>query len=922
MKRSSIVLGVLGLAAAIAAVWFFLRRSDHHAPTTKPTAGTATAPRPSPASTGGSERAGGPTPILTRDTDPDGPLRIEGLVLDERDQPVAGAEVWLSSSPTRTVKAESDGSFAFDKLLGRTYSVGARSGALIGGPVSTRVAADAEPVVIRLRPGATLTVTVHDAGAGAPIAGATVTLSAMTEPTATTDAAGVATFVGVADGWTAVTATAPGYASAAGTTVIGKTQLTAELALTLRTGVAVSGIVVDDRGGSVAGAKVWARDASSWDYGSGDRGAVTSAADGTFTIAAVAPGSYRLQGTDETHAPGQSELVTVAADHATTGVKVVLAAAARITGTVFSADGAPAPYATIKVSSTEWSTDMTYRQAAADDRGQFVVEALPRKPLRLRAESETAASKITDVDLATQPERTGVKLVLDQTGSIAGVVVDRDGQPVAESSVSAVPDFLSDERPRQDFILASSSATTTDGGGRFVLRGLEDGSYRLAASRGGHGDRTAWGTDSVVARTGATDVRLVLPTPGGLRGKVSVTGGSAPSLALVAAGWEYRVTTKDGTFELGGMNPGKYDLRISGPDFAEVTRGDVVVSDGKITDVGTITVTAGRNLRGRVVDPKGAPIEGARVLVGKMIFGDGKTSGGNDPDGAEQAGLRTGTTGADGTFAVRGISKDGGVVVAEHTTAGRSIAIELRPGTEDVENVTLTLRGYGVVTGQVTRKGQPVAGATVSATPIGSSGQAVFVQSGTDGRFVMDRVPEGSTAVQAMQTAMMSAVSASRTIVVVAGAPTDASIDIPAGDNELTVEVGPQPGATVNAAWLLLMRGSFAATNGKQLMDAFLAAQGTDSGGAAGMEIWLGTSSFPTFRELVPGAYSVCAIPITGSLMDQQLMARVQNNLDKLDATCKGVTVAPTPKAQSYKLLLPSMTPLPAPGTEVDAGTP
>ena len=922
MKRSSIVLGVLGLAAAAVAVWFFLRGGDDHASTAKPAAGTAAIAKPNATAIASNDRAGGPRPILTRDTDPDGPLRLEGVVLDDKDQPVPGAEVWLSSSPTRTVKAESDGSFAFDKLLGRTYSVGARAGALVGGPVSTRVAADAEPVVIRLRPGATLTVNVHDAGAGAPIAGATVTLSAMTEPTATTDAAGVATFIGVTDGWTAVTATAPGYASAAGTTVIGKTQRTAEIALTLRTGVAVSGIVVDDRGAPVAGAKVWARDASSWEYGAGDRGAVTSAADGTFTIAAVAPGSYRLQGTDETHAPGQSELITVAADRATTGVKVVLAAAARITGAVFTADGAPAPYATIKVSSSELSTDMTYRQAAADDQGQFVIDALPRKAMRLRAESETAASKITDVDLVTQAERTGVKLVLDQTGSIAGVVVDRDGQPVPEASVSAVPDFLSDERPREDLILASSSATTTDGGGRFVLRGLEDGSYRLAASRVGHGDRAAWGTDSVVAKTGATDVRLVLPTPGGLRGKIVATGGSAPSLALVAAGWEYRVTTKDGTFELGDMTPGKYDLRVSGPDFAEVNRGDVVVTDGKITDVGTITVTAGRNLRGRVVDPKGTPVEGARVMVGKMIFGDGKTSAGNDPDSAEQAGLRTGMTGADGTFAVRGISKDGGVVVAEHTTAGRSISIELPPGTADVEGVTLTLRGYGSLVGQVTRKGQPVAGATVSATPVGSSGQAVFVQSGTDGRFVMDRVPEGPTAVQAMQTAMMSAVTASRSVTVVVGKPTDASIDIPAGDNELTVEIGPQPGATVNAAWLLLMRGTFAARTGKQLMDAFLAAQGTEGGGAAGMELWLGTSSYPTFRELVPGGYSVCAIPITGSLMDSQLMGRVQNNLDKLDATCKSVTVAPAPKQQTYKLLLPSMTPLPAPGTEVDAGVP
>ena len=128
-------------------------------------------------------------------------MLLEGVVLDERDQPVAGAEVWVSSAPPRRMQTEADGTFAFDKLLGRTYAVGARAGDLVGGPVSTRAAADAEPVVIRLRPGALVKVTVTDAATTKPVAGAAVTLADALESSAVTDGSGVAVIHGVGAGW-------------------------------------------------------------------------------------------------------------------------------------------------------------------------------------------------------------------------------------------------------------------------------------------------------------------------------------------------------------------------------------------------------------------------------------------------------------------------------------------------------------------------------------------------------------------------------------------------------------------------------------------------------------------------------------------------------------------------------------------------
>lgn len=915
----------IGVAALIAILgvtaWFAFGRSKPK-PAARPTmtAVTAEQPAPAPRPREASDR-GGPPPILARDADPAGPLLLEGAVLDEHDQPVAGAEVWISSAPRRTATTDTDGSFSFDKLLGREYAIGARAGDRIGGPLTTKVTAGGEPVVIRLRAGAQLVVTVRAADGDQPIAGATVTLLEGGEPTETTDGDGHATFRGVGDGYTSVTAVAPGYGPANGSVMIGKTQRLAEVAVWLSPGAAVSGVVVDERGAPIKDAKVTASDVSlGWDPARGrGQAPITTDGKGAFTIPALAAGSYRVNAADETHAPAASEPFTVDGVNPTTGIKVVMPAGAHLAGVVVDSAGQPAAYATVKLSGSEAAADTVYRQAAADERGQFSIDALPRREVKVRAESETAASAVASVDLAAVPEKKDLRLLLDQEGAISGVVVDGAGEPVAEASVSAVVDFLADDRKRGDFTLASSTATTTDGGGRFTLRGLEDGSYRLAASREGHGERAAFGADSVSAKTGATDVRLVLPAPGGVRGTITMNG-KAPPLAVVSAGWEHRVTTRDGSFELGGMNPGKYDLRITGPDFAEVARGDVAVADGKVTDVGAIAVTAGRKATGRVVDSKGAPVAGAKVLVGKMIFGDGKSNGGSDFEGDGQQGLRSATTTADGEFAVRGISREGGIAVAEHASAGRSVSIDVPPGTDDVTGLRIVLRGYGSLTGTVTRKGKPVAGATVSAAPIGSSGQAVFVTAGPDGKFVLDKVPEGPTAVQAMKQQMMSTFNASRQVQVVAGRAADASIDIPAGEIALTVKVQPKPNETVNAAWLLLVRGGFAAANGKALMDAFLAVQGASGGGAAGAEIWLGGATFPTFRELVAGSYTVCALPITGNIMDSQLNQRINANLDKLDVVCKGVEVKPSPVEQDFTLVTPAMKPLPAPGD--DAGAP
>ena len=80
------------------------------------------------------------------------------------------------------------------------------------------------------------------------------------------------------------------------------------------------------------------------------------------------------------------------------------------------------------------------------------------------------------------------------------------------------------------------------------------------------------------------------------------------------------------------------------------------------------------------------------------------------------------------------------------------------------------------------------------------------------------------------------------------------------------------------------------------------------------MKFWLGAGlADPEFDELVPGDYSVCAIPITGKMDDPTFMQRLQQNLQSLKVYCKAAKVTPAPLKQTVVHELPSMAPLPPP---------
>lgn len=897
--------GLVAVVLGAVAIWFlFLRGGGDPAQTVAAGSGRSAtiekpAEKPKPAEDPGTGRGG---PVRWQlDLDPEGPLQLEGQVLGPDGKGVGGAEVRLDSVPPRTAKAEDDGTFQFEKLVGRSYELTATSGDLVG---STRykLTEKSDPAVIRIGEGAKLVVTVTDE-AKAPIANATVR-AADSERTARTDAKGEATLSPLQPGWVAAQASAEGYASASSFTTIGSGGATGRIAIVLRKGYAVSGRVVDDGGKAIAKARVTFSGAA-WGLGGDrdDREEYMTDGKGQFTIRAVAAGEHTLMAVDGEHAPSTTDVSVV--DRPVTGVEIRMKAGARIAGKVVDASKQPVPFATIRVAGADAQMfSVGARQATSDSKGAFELRGLARTKLAVRAESEAAASTIQKLDLSEQPAVDGVELVLDQTGSIAGIVVDETGAAVAEVTVHAYPDLTSGASA--DLMLAGMSTATTDGAGAFTIRGLPDGKWRIDAARSSTiGMR--WGMGGTKAKTGDTNVRVTLATPGSVKGKLVVAATSQPpKLAMIQVGMQPPTPTSDGAFELREVEPGDHHITIRGPAFTDHEQR-VKVEAGKTVDLGTITLQRGRRLTGKVVDGSGKPVADARVKVGEWLVTLEGDQGAYE-NIEEQQGIRSTRTGSDGSFEVVGIPVKGTSVMASHPAAGSSTATEIAAGADDPPPVTITLRGFGSIAGTVTSKGKPLSRVTITLTTKGGGKQMSFAQTDDKGSYKLAKVAEGAYIVQAMQADMLGTSFSSTTAaaMVTAGKQSKVDIDIPVGNVTLAVKLEPLPGASFDIVQTFLYSGAVAYSNAKQVMDGFTA------GATKGMKIWMGKDSpMPEFTELVPGEYSICSIPITGSISDMELQRKLQQHMDKLKVYCKVVKVAASPVKQTVVHQLPSMAPLP-----------
>jgi len=770
-------------------------------------------PAPAPATAAATTRA---LPAV-HDDDPKGSLRLEGQVIDDHDAPVAGAMVAIDTNPARVVTTEADGAFVFEGLIRRDYRIEATQGDRYGGPARLRLGDKTEPVTIRLRRGGTLEVVVSETATGKPVAAADVELRSTLTWRGKTGADGVAKLTGVGATWSSLAARAEGFAPGAMmVNTSGSPDTFDRIALSLSRGAPVSGRVVDDKGKPVAGARVVATNASEpLPVVDPRRDGVVAGTDGRFSIPVVAAGTWRLTASHGDLAPTTSVPITVDGEHARTDIELVMAAGAVVRGTVKDTAGAPVAGAYVSVVAQGYVLWRARRQAFTAADGTFAIAGLPPRPVDVVAWHESGASAIVPADLASKREQ-AVALTLDITGTLHGTVVDSKGQPIAEAQVIAEPEWSTGTSDRAAWTVYGTQPTVADQAGAFSFSGLPAGTYRVRAARPGAADTTLALTPGTAAATNGPPIKVTVPDEGRALGKVLLPDGKPPLAFKLTLGGTSGVAfaSKDGTFALPAAG-GTYPLTINGPGFLELTK-DVTIADGKDTDLGTITVTPGRSISGRVVDDHGVPVARATVAAGMLLTGGGADLYIKD----ESIGANDTVTDDTGHFMLGGYPPASITIVAGKPGAGRSASIRL-PASPDSATVDLVLAPTTSLQGLVTRAGRPLPDTVVIANPIGAIASNFFVTTGPDGTFALDALAPGAYIVYPMLGGGGNRPKDIyvRKVDVGLGAPTHVVIDATPGAVTLAVTVKTTAGAPLPMAQLLAIQASIQPATVDELRD-------------------------------------------------------------------------------------------------------
>jgi protocatechuate 3,4-dioxygenase beta subunit len=379
---------------------------------------------------------------------------------------------------------------------------------------------------------------------------------------------------------------------------------------------------------------------------------------------------------------------------------------------VIGPDGQPVAGATVLIRpSGETFPIPVARQTTGAD-GRYILERVPPGRQTIRVSAKEYALTTRDYMLAKAEHVTGVDFQLSSGLSIRGVVRDTNGNPVEKVSVNAFP--TSGE-------IGAMRHATTDESGRFVVKNLAAGTYRINCYARNY--RSRRGGPSVFTEAGTADVALVLEALSGpVTGVVGdqATGTPVPRFSIWTLGDQGSFTQKfsdrEGRFRLRGRPAGRQSLLARTEDGRVSEIVTVELTPGGTPPPVELWVVPGASIVGRVLAPDGSPLEGASVEIVRTA----------SPRGT----VGRARTDRDGRFRCTGLQRERVVVRASHRE-WIEVEREVTPGGDPPE-IELRLAADG---------------ATVTVTVVGGAGKsvaAVPVQFFRDGRLIQPNfVKEG-----------------------------------------------------------------------------------------------------------------------------------------------------------------------------------
>ena len=507
----------------------------------------------------------GVKPGLDRELDTG--VRIAGTAVDDASgQPVADAQVWVDDA-WPLARTDAKGTFAIAHAARDWSSVLARTPQMVGAAERK-----AGPIVVRLKVARTLTGTVTDKATRKPLAGAMVAVgsSSGTYRTALTDSRGQYELGGLAPARYSPFVGRDGYAAE------GESEDGKEGRLDLRT--------------------------------------VTSM---RFDAALRPLPRVRGRVEDDQHRPVAGAIVSRSAKQLPNVYATVES------GLVAAFQGA----------STRTAQDGSFELAIADEDEALGV------PEHSHAEDQRLA--------VIKPGFAAAKVPFDQGGSEApllimlsrgvelqGRVADAEGHSLAGVAVSAAEDgSIRGVFPSHMMLtmVKNEGWTSTDPAGRFALR-VQPGPHHLLFRLAGYAPQLTKNHDP---RTGPLEV--VLEPAVAVRGRVVRSDGRGLEDALIGlgrspsgmGGVEDVTTSADGRFELAGLAPGVYEMRVHHNGLGIDLRRTVEAP----TDDVQVTLAPSVTLRGRVLDA-GSRQPVPRFQVAVASGASSRSVAAEDPAGA------------------------------------------------------------------------------------------------------------------------------------------------------------------------------------------------------------------------------------------------------------------------------------------------
>lgn len=407
--------------------------------------------------------------------------------------------------------------------------------------------------------------------------------------------------------------------------------------------------------------------------------------------------------------------------------------------------------------------------------GSFELRAVPtREPFSLTLTSELAAGMRRELGLFEPGATVELALPLDAGTTVAGVVVDSGGRPVAGARVSAwLPGRafgLDDERARSG---------DTDESGRFRLAAVPAGRVRLGADHEEYLDSAKRAVD-VPDDGSLDDLNLVLESGRTVTGTVAFASGSpaagvevradfdfarvaGPNFMNALRGAEARATTDaKGAFALRGLGAGPFVVEAvheapldGGGDTVPGSAGDTVHWTARAEGVLpgaeglALVLRPPLGVAGRVVDQDGEPVSVFSVAARRETMGEFTavtTAYGRDDFESE-----------DGSFFLEGLTAGAWTLEAlgDGLIASEPLPVVL-PAKGDP--VVLAVVRAATVSGEVVGPdGEPVAGARVRLDQ-GQSGWQMEIDpfpdqpratADAEGRFVLEGLRPGALALVA-----------------------------------------------------------------------------------------------------------------------------------------------------------------------------